>query len=131
MTEEPEVVEEALLSHPHTPRWLRPVRARVHELPAGDLGWRVLIATVGTVVVLIGVVLLPLPGPGWAIIFLGIAIWGTEFLWAHRLLGYARGKVAAWTLWVGRQSRFVHVLIGIAGLAMLVVVGWVMWRIFA
>jgi len=38
------------------------VRARVHRLPAGRILWRVLIGVVGGAVVIVGAVLLPLPG---------------------------------------------------------------------
>lgn len=41
--------------------------------------WRVGVALAGLIVVLIGAVLLFIPGPGWAIIFLGLGIWSTEF----------------------------------------------------
>jgi hypothetical protein len=46
-------------------------RSRVHRLPAGEAVWRVAIALIGLVIV-VGVILLPLPGPGWLLVFLGI-----------------------------------------------------------
>ena len=33
-----------------------------------------------------------IPGPGWAIVFVGLAILATEFDWARRLLAYARER---------------------------------------
>jgi len=104
---------------PSPPRWLTPVRDRVLAFPAGHLTWRFFIAVAGLVVVGVGIVLLPLPGPGWAIIFLGLAIWATEFHWASRLLRFARGKVREWTDWLRRQSRVVHALVGAVSLAFL------------
>ena len=44
------------------------------------------ITVAGTVVVLIGLVLLILPGPGLVIIIAGLAILGTEFDWARRIM---------------------------------------------
>ena len=41
-----------------------------------------LVLIAGTTVVLVGIALLVLPGPGWALIFLGIAILATEFAFA-------------------------------------------------
>jgi len=38
--------------------------------------------------------MLPLPGPGWLVIFAGMALWGTEFTWAQRVLGWTRCRVA-------------------------------------
>lgn len=44
------------------------------------------VAVIGTTVVLIGVVMLALPGPGLLVIIGGLALLGTEFVWARRLL---------------------------------------------
>jgi uncharacterized protein (TIGR02611 family) len=51
------------------------------------------VAVVGFTVLAIGIVLLPLPGPGWAVIFGGLAILATEFIWARRLRDQARAYV--------------------------------------
>jgi uncharacterized protein (TIGR02611 family) len=34
----------------------------------------------------IGVLMLPLPGPGWLVIFLALAILAGEFVWARNLM---------------------------------------------
>jgi uncharacterized protein (TIGR02611 family) len=51
---------------------------------------RILVTIVGVLVLLIGIILIPLPGPGWAIVFGGLAILATEYVWAQRLLAYAK-----------------------------------------
>lgn len=48
----------------------------------------------GLAVVAAGVVMLPLPGPGWLVIFGGMAVWATEFVWAQLVLRWTRRKVA-------------------------------------
>jgi uncharacterized protein (TIGR02611 family) len=48
------------------------------------------VAIAGGFVVLVGVVAIPYPGPGWLIIFAGLAILATEFTWAQRLLDHLR-----------------------------------------
>lgn len=103
------------------------VRARVHRLPGGRIVWRVMIGLVGTGVVIIGIVLLPLPGPGWLIIFLGLGILATEFAWAQRLLARARRFVTAWTSWVARQPRWGQVLIAGLGLVFLLALAGASW----
>ncbi len=110
------------------PKWLRPVRDRMHRLPGGALIWKILIAVVGGVVFLGGLLLIPLPGPGWAIVFLGLAVWATEFRWAQRLLRRARQLLRDWTAWARRQSVFVRVLLGVVGLAVLVGIGYLGWH---
>lgn len=47
---------------------------------------RILIAIIGGTVLLIGVVMIALPGPAILIIPLGLGILATEFLWARKLL---------------------------------------------
>jgi uncharacterized protein (TIGR02611 family) len=89
-----------------------------------DISYRVAVGIVGTAVVVLGFVLIPLPGPGWLIVFAGLAILATEFAWADRLLRYARHKVQGWTAWVTDQSLMVRALIGLAGLLVVASVFW-------
>jgi len=51
---------------------------------------KVVIAVVGTTVVLVGIAMVVLPGPAFLVIPLGLAILATEFLWARRWLKRAR-----------------------------------------
>ncbi|MGW4043752.1 TIGR02611 family protein [Streptomyces sp. NPDC004721] len=57
------------------------------------LGWQVGIFLAGLLVVIAGVVMLALPGPGWVVIFGGMAIWATEFVWAQLVLRWTKRKV--------------------------------------
>lgn len=63
---------------------------------------KIVIALMGGTVVLIGVVMLVLPGPGLVVIAAGVAILATEFLWARRVWRNAKGTVAK----VRRKSGF-------------------------
>jgi len=47
---------------------------------------RLVRVVVGFTLLIVGVALLVLPGPGWVTIFLGLALLGAEFAWARRLL---------------------------------------------
>ena len=53
-------------------------------------GRRIAITVVGIVVLVAGLALLVLPGPGWLLIFVGLSILGTEYVWAQRLLRVAK-----------------------------------------
>lgn len=57
------------------------------------LSWQVGIFVVGLAVVIAGIIMLPLPGPGWVVIFGGMAIWATEFVWAQLVLRWTKRKV--------------------------------------
>ena len=47
---------------------------------------RVVVLAIGATTILLGVVMLVTPGPAVVVIPLGVAILGTEFVWARRLL---------------------------------------------
>ena len=53
-------------------------------------GRRIAVTIVGALVLLGGLVLLVLPGPGWLLIFVGLSILGSEYVWAQRLLRIAK-----------------------------------------
>jgi len=71
---------------------------------------KVIIGIVGGAVLLVGIVAIPYPGPGWLIVFSGLAILSTEFAWAKRILHYSRGKYDAWQSWLARQKGWVRAL---------------------
>ncbi len=55
-------------------------------------GKRVAVTIAGFAVILAGIAMLVLPGPGWVAIFLGLGILATEYVWAERLLKKAKEK---------------------------------------
>ncbi|MDT0471606.1 TIGR02611 family protein [Streptomyces sp. DSM 41014] len=57
------------------------------------LSWQVGVFLIGLAVVVAGIIMLPLPGPGWLVIFAGMAIWATEFVWAQLALRWTKRKV--------------------------------------
>jgi uncharacterized protein (TIGR02611 family) len=57
------------------------------------VSWQVGVFIVGLAVVGAGVAMLVLPGPGWVVIFGGMAIWATEFVWAQLVLRWTKRKV--------------------------------------
>jgi uncharacterized protein (TIGR02611 family) len=74
------------------------------------------VAVLGVAIIITGFALIPLPGPGWLIVFAGLALLATEFAWAERLLNFARAKWRAWTQWMLRQSLVVRGLVTLLGL---------------
>ena len=98
-----------------------------HARPGGAQIWRAGVALAGGLVIIVGIVLLPAPGPGWLVIFLGLGIWATEFAWARSLLRLVRRAVATWTAWLRRQPRWLGALVGALGLIILVAVAAGTW----
>jgi tellurite resistance protein TerC len=52
--------------------------------------WRSIIIVVGLTIVLIGIAMLFLPGPGIVVIIAGLAVLAREFIWAQGLLEKAQ-----------------------------------------
>ncbi|ROT33132.1 TIGR02611 family protein [Micromonospora sp. HM5-17] len=112
-------------------RWrrIRTALQIVRANPTGRFTLRVMVALAGAVVVLLGLALIPLPGPGWLIVIGGLGIWAVEFHWAKRLLGFTRRHVQAWARWVRGQSLLVRMVIGSVGLVFVAVVVWFSLRV--
>jgi uncharacterized protein (TIGR02611 family) len=97
---------------------------RIRTSPTGRLALRIGIGILGSLVVALGLVLIPLPGPGWAIVILGLAIWALEFTWAKNLLDFTRRHVRTWTGWIGRQPLPLRLLLGTVGLIFVAAIIW-------
>lgn len=86
-------------------------RRRVRSNPHMHRLYRISVALVGAVVVVAGLIMVPFPGPGWLVVFLGIAIWASEFERAQRLLELGRRTLSSWNEWLRVQRRYVQVLV--------------------
>jgi uncharacterized protein (TIGR02611 family) len=65
---------------------------------------RTALFVIGLVIILFGILLLLLPGPGWLTIFLGVSVWSIEFQWARRLRLRVQRHVRAATDSVRRRA---------------------------
>jgi uncharacterized protein (TIGR02611 family) len=101
---------------------------RIRASATGRLVLKTVVGVLGTLVVGVGIVLIPLPGPGWALVILGLAIWSVEFHWARRLLHFTKRHVQSWTHWVARQSLPLRLVIGAVGLVFVAAVVWISVR---
>ncbi|MFB9429649.1 TIGR02611 family protein [Streptoalloteichus tenebrarius] len=86
-------------------------RDRLRRDPTLRLVYRAGVGVVGGLVLAVGVVAIPYPGPGWLIVFAGLAILATEFRWAARVLRHARARYDAWTGWLRRQHVLTRFLV--------------------
>ncbi len=93
-------------------RWAR-WRDRLRERPRAEFVYRIVVGVIGLVVLGVGILAIPYPGPGWAIVFVGLGILATEFDWARRLLAYARERYDKVMDWFHRQHAIVQILGGV------------------
>jgi uncharacterized protein (TIGR02611 family) len=105
------------------PPLIERVRARQQRHRERSRIFRAGFALAGFVVLLVGVVMLFTPGPGWAAIVLGLAMLALEFAWAERALERVIDQVerAADQVTKGSPVRRAAVLsIGVLALAALI-----------
>lgn len=96
-------------------------RAQLRAHRTTRWAWRGIVTAIGAAVVLLGLVMLIFPGPGWAAIFLGLAILATEYAWAQHLLHKAKGvaSTAASKALDPQQRRRNLVIVTAVGVALI------------
>lgn len=102
------------------------MRAKLDGKPTLRRFYRIGVAVLGGLVLVLGLLLIPYPGPGWLVVFAGLAILATEFVWARRLLHYARGRYDAWVRWLGRQHWSVKLLVVVGTCAIVLAMLWLL-----
>lgn len=107
---------------------IAPIRSWFHSLPGGATLFRLLVALSGLVLVALGLMLVPLPGPGWLIVLAGIAVWAVEFMWARHLLRFTTDRLRRWTDWQRDQHWLVRVALVLALAAVAVAALWLSIR---
>jgi uncharacterized protein (TIGR02611 family) len=93
-------------------RWAR-WRDGLRERRRAEFVYRLVVGIIGLAVLGVGILAIPYPGPGWAIVFIGLGILATEFTWARRLLAYARERYDKVMDWFHRQHAAVQILGGV------------------
>ncbi|GAA2278540.1 hypothetical protein GCM10010149_22650 [Nonomuraea roseoviolacea subsp. roseoviolacea] len=102
--------------------WLDGVRST----RTGALTLKIVVGAIGAVTVVGGLIMVPFPGPGWLVVFAGLAILATEFHWARRVLEFGKRTLRAWTEWYKEQGwavRIVVLLVTVAAAAAIVYFG--------
>ncbi|MDR0958957.1 MAG: PGPGW domain-containing protein [Propionibacteriaceae bacterium] len=67
-------------------------RNKIKDYPPLFQTYRVIVTIVGGIVVLAGLIMCVVPGPGIATIILGLLILSTEFSWALRLMNWVKRR---------------------------------------
>jgi uncharacterized protein (TIGR02611 family) len=65
---------------------LRRFREALRRNRGLDTAWRVMVFAIGVTLVVAGVIMFVIPGPGWATVILGLVVLASEFGWANRAL---------------------------------------------
>jgi uncharacterized protein (TIGR02611 family) len=93
-------------------KWLSRVRAAtgLNILPAPLR--KLIVAVIGITILLLGIIMVVLPGPAFIVIPLGLGVLATEFAWARRavrrarvMIAKARGRESGKTRMMANASR--------------------------
>lgn len=103
-------------------RW----RDRLRDRPAVDFTYRIVVGVIGGAVLTVGIIAIPYPGPGWAIVFLGLAILATEFEWARHALKWTKHRYDRVMDWFARQGLWVRVLGAVFTCAIVLATVWLL-----
>lgn len=106
------------------------LRERIRSNAVLNTTWRVGIFVVGWLIVIAGLVMLVVPGPGIAAVVVGFAILATEFVWARHLLRRARRAAvrARERALDPRVRRRNQILLSIGAVVAAVAVAAYLWR---
>jgi uncharacterized protein (TIGR02611 family) len=94
--------------------------------PTLNLTYRIGVGVVGGLVLVAGLLMIPYPGPGWLVVFAGLAILATEFEWAGRVLKFVKRYYDAWVEWLKRQNVVVKALVLLATGLVVVATCWLL-----
>ena len=115
--------------HPHRELHRPHPLDRIRATPGGRLALKIGAGALGGALVALGLVLVPLPGPGWLIVIAGLAVLAVEYAWARHLLRFTRRQLHRWTDWLLRRSWPIRALVGAGGFVLVAVVVWASVRV--
>ena len=101
-------------------------REKIRARPVAGFAYRVAVGVVGFTVLAVGIAAIPYPGPGWAIVFVGLAILASEFYWAHRTLSFTRRRYDRTMDWLRQQNWWVQALGALLTAAVVVLTLWLL-----
>jgi uncharacterized protein (TIGR02611 family) len=110
-------------------RWRRKIRGNKRRLAV----YRIAVGVLGLILVAVGIVSGPLPGPGGIpLVLLGLAVWSSEFEWAHQVMTWFKRELHRYRTWSASTKTVFWVvffsccgLIGYAYMLAIGIPGWV------
>lgn len=119
-----------MLLEPQEDRWAwrRRIRANPHRLRLYRLG----VGIAGLLFITLGLATGWLPGPGGIpLVLLGLAVWASEFKWAHRLMLRFKHALHVFRSWNRKQQSVAWIVFfaicGLAGYSYLLALGPPSW----
>jgi uncharacterized protein (TIGR02611 family) len=87
-----------ILIEPEEDRWRW--RRKIRENPRKLIVYRIAVGLLGLLLIALGLVSGPIPGPGGIpLMLLGLAVWSSEFEWAHQLMMWFKKELHRYRTW--------------------------------
>jgi uncharacterized protein (TIGR02611 family) len=96
---------------------IRRLRERKERHKQRSRFYRVSFAAIGIMIIVLGLILVPLPGPGWLIVALGVGMLALEFDRMERLLEKILDRLEATSERLSNPQKLLIGLLAIAGAA--------------
>lgn len=108
--------------------WRRKIRANAHRRRV----YRVVVGLAGLLLIVLGLLSGPLPGPGGIpLVLLGLAVLASEFAWAHRLMLRFKHALHVFRGWSRKKQALAWVIFfaccGVLGYSYLLTLGPPAW----
>lgn len=87
---------------------------------------RIGITVGGGILLIVGIIAIPYPGPGWLIVFAALGILAQEYTWAKRLLVYAKNHYDQFEAWVKQQGIMVKIFLFLLTSTVVVLTLWLL-----
>jgi uncharacterized protein (TIGR02611 family) len=100
------------------------VLERIRATRAGRWSVKMVVGVAGGAVVVLGLIMVPAPGPGWLVVIGGLSVLAIEFAWARHMLELVRSRVLGWTHWIGARSLMFRGVVAGLGLVLLAALFW-------
>jgi uncharacterized protein (TIGR02611 family) len=109
-------------------RWRRRIREDKRKLAV----YRIAVGVLGLMLIALGFISGPIPGPGGIpLILLGLAVWSSEFEWAHQVMQWFKRELHRYGTWSGSKKILFWVAFfsccGILGYLYLLLTGIPRW----
>ncbi|HET9649898.1 MAG TPA: PGPGW domain-containing protein [Microlunatus sp.] len=126
----PEHHQHHILIEPEEDRWRW--RRRIRQDPRKLFFYRWAVGFAGLFFIVLGLVTGPLPGPGGIpLVLLGLAVWASEFEWAHKLMMWFKVQLHRYRGWPAKRKVVFWICFitacGLLGYLYLLLIGFPSW----
>lgn len=85
---------------------------------------KIFVGATGGAIILLGFIMIPYPGPGWLVVFGGLAVLATEFEVAHDVLDKGKKIYNDWSDWIKKQKIGAQIAVLVVSIVAILLTLW-------